>query len=155
MYESIYKVLERIKAQIIREYRSKGLKASGDFERNITIGRQGRYKVVLTLPFYSQFIMKFKGNRGGNKGPVKMGVIEQWIRDKGFPLRDYLTGQFMAKSETNIKKVGFLIRRKIREQGTDIYQNKRQPIDLDRIVDNQLDYAGEEIADRILQQIKL
>ena len=155
MYQSITSLLEEVKQDIINEYYSKKLKASGNFARNITIGRQGRYKVVLSLPSYSQFIMKFKGNRGGTKGKTPEGIIEQWILDKGLSLRDYTTGRFMAKTTANIKKVAFLIRRKIFSQGTDIKQGKRQPIDLDRIVDNRFDYKGEEIAERILQQIKL
>ena len=156
MYQSIIKTLEEVKRDILNEYYSKKLKASGDFERNITIARQGRYKVVMTLPSYSQFIMKFKGSRGGSKGMAgPLGTIEKWIVDKGLRLRDYTTGRFMARNPTNIKKVAFLIRRKIMDPGTDIYTGKRQPIDLDRIVDNRFDYAGEEIADRILQSIKI
>ena len=154
MYQSIISALEEVKRDILNEYNSKKLRASGDFERNITIARQGRYKVVMTLPSYSQYIMKFKGNKGGSKGGGG-GNIEKWITDKGLSLRDYTTGQFMARTQTNIKKVAFLIRRKIMNQGTDIYLGKRQPIDLDRIVDNRFDYKGEEIADRILQSIKL
>ncbi len=155
MYESIITALNRVKQKIIQDYDRKGLRASGHFERNITIGRQGRYKVVMTLPFYSAFITKFKGNRPGvKKAPGKpYEQIKQWIKDKGFPLRDYLTGQFMPKTNTNLNKVAFLISRKINQRGTDIYLRKRQPIDLDEIVDNELDYAGEEIADRILQDI--
>ena len=156
MYQSIISTLEAVKRDILNEYHSKKLKASGDFERNITIARQGRYKVVMTLPSYSQFIMKFKGNRGGSKGMAgPLGTIEKWVKDKGLSLRDYTTGRFMARTDTNIKKVAFLIRRKIMNPGTDIYIGKRQPIDLDRIVDNVFDYKGEEIAERILQQIKL
>lgn len=156
MYQSIISTLEEVKRDILNKYHSKKLKASGDFGRNITIGRQGRYKVVLSLPPYSQYIMKFKGNRGGSKGMAgPLGTIEKWVKDKGFSLRDYTTGRFMAKTQTNIKKVAFLIRRKIMDPGTDIYIGKRQPIDLDRIVDNKFDYKGEELADRILQQIKL
>ena len=156
MYIRITKILNDIKTKVIAEYNQRGLKASGSFANNLTIGRQGRYKVVLTLPFYSQFIMKFKGNKGGSKGNSgPLGVIEQWIRDKGFPLRDYLTGQFMAKTDTNVKKVAFLIKRKIKDQGTDIHMGKRQPIDLDKIINDELDYQGNELADRILQQIKI
>ena len=159
MYESIIKTLTRVKNKIILDYRNKGLKASGDFENGFDIGRQGRYKVVLSIPSYSRYIMKFKGNRvGSKKAPGKATDYEplkQWIKDKGLQLRDLATGRFMAKTETNYRKVAFLISRKINTSGTDIYQGKRQPIDLDAIVDNEFDYAGEEIADRILEQIKV
>ena len=158
MYESIFIMLGRIKKQIIQQYRAKGLKASGSFENNITIGRQGRYKVTLTLPYYSEFIMKFKSNKGGVKPGGRfpnIDAIKQWVKDKGLQLRDYTSGRFVAKTETNYKKAAYLIGRKIQREGTDIYRNKRQPIDLDAIVDDGLDYAGNEIADRILQDFKI
>ena len=158
MYESILKILGSVKTQIISEYNQLGLKASGSFENNISVGRQGRYKVVLTLPFYAEYITKFKSNKGGRgPGPIKdlQDVIGKWIRDKGFPLRDYLSGQFMTKSDANVARVAFLIGRKIKKEGTDIKLGKRKPIDLDAIINERLDYAGNELADRILQQIKL
>jgi len=157
LYTPISQLLERIKKDIIQQYYSKGLKASGSFEKNMTIGRQGRYKTVLTLPNYSQFIMKFKGNTlgRGKGGFPPVAAIEQWIKDKGIPLRDLGSGRFATKTSTKIKQVAYLIGRKIAEKGTDIHLRKRQPIDLDVIVNDQLDYAGEEIADRILQELKL
>jgi hypothetical protein len=155
MYESIVSIMEGIKQDIITQYRTKNIRASGSFERNIRITRI-RNKVVMFLPFYSQFITSFKSNRGGRgPGPIKdwKNIIGQWIKDKGFPLRDYITGQFMSKTQANIDKVAFPIARKIMRKGTDIKLGKRQPIDLDIIINNQLDYRGEELADRILQDI--
>jgi len=159
-YTSIYDTLEDIKQKIIDEYMAKGLKASGDFERNIKIGRQGRYKVVLTLPYYSEFISKFKSNEGGRRptgpeGTPPQAVIEKWIRDKGLSLRDLSTGRFRKRTQTSIKQAAFLIKRKIQVEGTDIYLKKREPIDLDQITDNVFDYKMEEIADRILQELNI
>ena len=154
MYESIISILEGIKADIIADYRNKKIKASGNFERNIKITRI-RSKVVMFLPFYSQFITAFKSNRGG-RGPgawPPFQSIIQWLKDKRLPLRDFLTGRFAPQTETNYKKAAYLISRKIGERGTDIHLGKRQPIDLDRIINDQLDYRGEELADRILQDI--
>ena len=156
-YTSIYDTLEDIKQKIIDEYRAKGLKASGDFERNIKIGRQGRYKVVLTLPYYSEFISKFKSNEGG-RGPggfPPVDAIEKWVKDKGLNLRDLSTGRFTKRTQSTYKQVAFLIGRKIADQGTDIYLKKREPIDLDQITDNVFDYKMEEIADRILQELNI
>ena len=157
MYESIFIILERIKTQMIRQYESKGIKASGSFSRNISISRQGRFKVVLRLPFYAEYITKFKSNRGG-RGPggfPPMDAIVQWIKDKGLQLRDFTTGRFKAKTDTNYRQAAYLIGRKIASQGTDIYKGKRQPIDLDEIINDQLDFAGNEMADRIVQEFKL
>ena len=157
MYQSIIKILEEVKTDIIKQYRGKKIRASGAFERNIKITRI-RSKVVMFIPFYSQFIMSFKSNRGGRGPTGKEGtppqrVIEQWIQDKKLSLRDLGTGRFSTKTQTKIKQVAFLIKRKIQRRGTDIYLGKRQPIDLDIIINDRLDYRGEELADRILQDI--
>jgi hypothetical protein len=161
MYQSIIKILTEVKQDIIQQYRGKRIKASGSFERNIQgPQRQGRYKVVLTLPAYAPFITKFKSNKGGRgptglEGTPPQSVIEKWIVSKGLNLRDYLTGRFMSKTQTNIRKVAFLIKRKIQREGTDIYLNKRQPIDLDEIINNRLDYNGDDLADRILNELNI
>jgi hypothetical protein len=155
MYESIVNILEDIRQDIIDEYEANNLKASGSFERNMRVGRRGR-KFFLSIPYYSQWISLFKGRRPG-RGPGKYpptDAIIQWIKDKGLLLRDAL-GRFVSKSETNYKRSAYLISRKIAEQGTDIYQGKRQPIDIDKIIDNRLDYRGDELADRILEDLKV
>ena len=156
MYQSITRILNEVKREIIQQYKAKNIMASGRFGRNMTVARNGRYKVVLTIPHYSEYIMRFKSNKGGFKGwwPPS-DVLVQWIKDKGLQLRDFSTGRFKAKTETNYKQAAYLIGRKIAEQGTDIYTGKREPIDLDRIINDRLDYAGNELGDRILQQMKL
>ena len=156
-YTSIYDVLEDIKQDIIDEYEQKGLKASGAFERSLNIRRQGRGKVMLSIPPYSQFISKFKSNRGGRKpgGFPPLSIIEQWVKDKGLQIRDITTGRFRRKTPTTTKQVAFLIARKIAEKGTDIHLGKREAIDLDRITDNVFDYKMDEIADRIIQEMKI
>jgi len=155
VYQSIVLILEDIRQDIIDEYEQKGLKASGNFERNMRIGRRPR-KFFLSIPYYSQWIGLFRGRRPG-RPPGKyppQDVIIQWIKDKGLQLRDAL-GRFTSKSETNYKRTAYLISRKIAEKGTDIYQGKREPIDIDKIIDNRLDYRGDELADRILEDIKV
>ena len=155
MYESIVNILEDIRQDIIDEYEAKNIKASGRFERNMRVGRRGR-KFFLSIPYYSQWISLFKGRSPGRppgKYPPTDAII-QWIKDKGLLLRDAL-GRFVSKSETNYKRSAYLISRKIAEQGTDIYQGKRQPIDIDKIIDDRLDYRGDELADRILEDLKV
>ena len=158
MYESILKILAGVKSEMISQYKAKGLKASGKFPTLFKIGRQGRYKVVLTIPYYSQYITKFKSNKGGVKPGGKfpnINALIQWLKDKRLPLRDFKTGQFTARTDKALKQTAFLIGRKIKEKGTDIHLGKRQPIDLDQIINNRLDFAGNELADRILQDIKI
>ena len=157
MYQTITSILEGIKDKMIQQYRANNLRASGNFEKGFSIGRQGRYKVVLTTPPYTQFITKFKSNKGG-RGPGKAPpprILEKWVKDKGIKIRDLASGRFATRTDTAIKQAAYLIGRKIKEEGTDIYLGKRQPIDLDQIINNRLDYKGEELADRILQEIKI
>ena len=157
MYESIVNILEDIKQDIIDEYEQKALKASGSFERNMRVGRRGR-KFFLSIPYYSQWISLFKGRRPGRPpgGDFKkiIPIIVQWMKDKGIQPRDALR-RFLSKSETNYRRSAGAIARKITTEGTDIYQGKRQPIDIDKIIDNRLDYRGDELADRILEDIRV
>ncbi len=158
MYESIISILNAVKSEMIKQYQAKGLKASGKFPDLMTVARQGRFKVVLTLPFYSEFITKFKSNKGGVKPGGRFPNIDnliQWLKDKKLPLRNFKTGQFTARTPEALKRTAFLIGRKIKEKGTDIHLKKRQPIDLDAIINDRLDFAGNELADRILQEIKI
>lgn len=158
MYESIISILNAVKSEMIKQYRAKGLKASGKFPDLMTVARQGRFKVVLTLPFYSEFITKFKSNKGGVKPGGRFPNIDnliQWLKDKKLPLRNFKTGQFVGKTESEYKKAAGRIGAKIKRDGTDIAQGKRQPIDLDAIINDRLDFAGNELADRILQEIKI
>ena len=158
MYESIISILNGVKSEMIKQYRAKGLKASGKFPDLMTVARQGRFKVVLTLPFYSQYITKFKSNKGGVKKGGKFPNIDnliQWLKDKKLPLRDWRTGLFVSKTELEYKKAAVRIGAKIKKDGTDIAQGKRQPIDLEAIINNRFDFKGEELGDRILQMIKV
>lgn len=156
MYNKIVDILEDVRQEVIREYYSKGLKASGNFERETYITRQAR-KVILSFPSYTQFIAKFKSNKGGRR-PGKQpppNIIRKWITDKGLKIRDLVSGQFATRTQTRINQLAYLIGRKIAQKGTDIYIGKRQAIDLDRIVDNKFDYRMEEIADRIFERFKI
>ena len=155
MYVKTVDLLEEIKSKVISEYHQKKLKASGTFEREIKVTRISG-KLVLTLPYYGQFIMAFKSNKGG-RPPGKfppLDAIEQWIKDKKISLRDYVSGRFKKKSDSNLKAAAFLIARSIAESGTRIYKGEADPIDLDEIINNAFDYKGDEIADRIVQDIK-
>jgi hypothetical protein len=156
-YTSIGLVLEDIRQDIIDQYEAKNIKASGAFERNMKVERRARGKFVLSIPYYSRWISLLDGRKPGrapgNYPPTDK--IKQWIKDKGLQLRDFETGQFLSKTETNYSKAAYLISRKIAEQGTDIYKGKRKPIDIDQIIDNRLDYRGDHLADRIMEDIRI
>jgi hypothetical protein len=157
MYQSIFLILEDIKQDIIDQYEQKGIKASGKLERNMKIQRRGRI-VSLTMPYYSQFISIFKGRKPGRPpgGDYKkiIPIIVQWMKDKGIQPRDALR-RFLSKSETNYRRSAGAIAHKITTEGTDIYKGKRQAIDIDQIINNRLDYRGNELADRILEDLRV
>jgi len=64
--------------------------------------------------------------------------IEQWIMNKkSFRIRDYKTGQFLPKTEKNVKAVAFVIARSIARFG---FQNKPKnfvEISIDKIMNNE------------------
>ena len=156
MYESILLILEDLKQDILDQYEQLDIKASGKFEKSMVIGRRGRSQVYLSMAGYSAYFSKLRGTPIGFKGwfPPQEALI-QWIKDKGLQLRDFSTGRFKAKTETNYRQAAYLIGRKIRDEGTDIYQGKREPIDLDAIINDRLDYRMKDLADRILQDLKV
>ena len=154
-YESIFSILEDVRQDIIDQYEQKGIRASGGLDKNSKVIRSGRM-VILRMPYYSQFVSILQGTptgRGPGGFPPQNALIK-WIKDKGLIPRNDL-GQFTKKSESNYKKMAFLIGRKIAEKGTDIYQGKRQAIDIDEIINDRLDYRGNDLADRILQDLRI
>ena len=76
------------------------------------------------------------GASGG--GGVLQPAIEQWIMNKkSFRIRDYKTGQFLPKTEKNVKGVAFVIARSIARFG---FQNKPKnfvEISIDKIMNNE------------------
>ena len=154
LYKSIFLVLEDIRQDMIDQYEQFNIRASGAWERNIKIARKSR-TVMLSMPFYTEFIAIKDGNiqsgKGGNKPPINK--IVEWMKAKGIQPRNPL-GRFMAKTPTNYRRSAFAIATKIQSVGTDKYLGKRPAIDIDKIITNVLDYRGNEIGDRIIQDIK-
>ena len=154
LYESIFTIMEDVRQDIIDEYEGLKIKASGNFEKKMKVGRKGK-KVYLRLPYYSQFISIIDGRNPG-RGPGGMpsiDVIKKWVKDKGLLLRDAL-GRFTTKSDANYTRAAKAIRWKIGKEGTDIHQGKREAIDIDKILNDRLDYALNSLANRILEDLK-
>ena len=153
MYESIFIILEDIRQDILDEYERLRLRASGDFDTKSGVRRHGR-KVILEFPAYGKYIMQDRGEQAGSIGGFPPeNIIIKWMKDKGIQPRDWKTGQFKSKTPHNYRQAAFLIGRKIKEQGTDIYQGKRQPIDLTKIINDKLDYRMDYLGDRILKTL--
>lgn len=77
MDKEIVAVVEQLRKEIFDNYVSKGLVASGDFGRNLTLHEKGD-SVKLTSP--KHVIQMEKGRKAGSFPPVS--AIRQWIKDK-------------------------------------------------------------------------
>ena len=72
------------------------------------------------------------GASGG--GGVFRPAIEQWIMNKkSFRIRDYKTGQFLPKTEKNVKQIAFVIARSIGKFGFQNKPNNFVEISIDKI----------------------
>lgn len=102
--EAIYaKYLERLRLKLIAKYIEMGLKASGDYERELE-GVTEPNKMIMLGAFHSQFMEN--GRDAGGWPPRK--AIEEWIENK-----DGLPAIFREKK----KQFAFLISRKIANEG--------------------------------------
>lgn len=77
MDKEIVAVVEQLRKEIFDNYVSKGLVASGDFGRNLTLHEKGD-SIKLTSP--KHVIQMEKGRKAGSFPPVS--AIRQWIKDK-------------------------------------------------------------------------
>jgi hypothetical protein len=88
-------------------------------------------------------IPKGKGRRPGRFAPVDM--IRQWVASKRIQFRDLRTGRFLDRNKT-----AYLVNKGLKDRGSQVYQNKRAGIDMDRIVNESLDKTLKKFGDEIL-----
>ena len=133
-------VLEETKKNIIQQYETLGLRASGFFANNIQVkGRE------LIIPKYGEYISDNASPKGVKKAPrLGSGIIQEWARQKGVQFRRE-DGTFMSRDST-----AFLISRKIWRDGTDIRQGKRKGIDYEAAVTKALNDNLDNLANDIV-----
>lgn len=103
-----------LKRQILENYQSYGLKASGRFEKNLSeFYEQGKDNVRagLTAPYYSYYLEYGRGKTSPT-GPYQSGrklyeIIEEWINVKGITI----------KQGSTIKQAAYAIAQKIHREG--------------------------------------
>ena len=103
------KGFEPIKRSVIDTYNAKGMKASGNFERELEIKEIENGAVLLSEP-YGEQLEKGRGASSGGSGtdiPLK-DRIKEWVRHKGITADDI--------SEDSLV---YLITRKIHREGWD------------------------------------
>ena len=94
-----------LKAELIKKYDEKGMRASGNWADSLEVNVTGGLTATLLGEKYSEQLEY--GRKSGKQPPSQ--VIEQWIRDKG--IMQKITGKI------SISSLAFLIARKIGREG--------------------------------------
>lgn len=105
--DSFQQEIENLKIDLIKKYNDLGMKASGEWERQLEYFIKYTEKMVLVEYFglnYTEYLTK--GRKGGAFPPIN--AIRKWIDDKGITPKDKISKDSLA----------FLIARKIAQEGT-------------------------------------
>jgi len=96
--------LELLKSELIKEYDSLGMRASGKWADGLEVQASEATGKIIGLDYSQQ--LEF-GRRAGKYPPKE--AIEQWIRDKGLASR--------IEGQISVSTLAFLIARKIAREG--------------------------------------
>lgn len=102
---------EQLRVDMIREYNAKGMKASGQFERELKVEVSEFRASLIGMNYAEQLELGRERTVNGNTGgQTLLEKIKTWIEDKGIrPLEPKMTTSTLA----------FLITRKIHREGWD------------------------------------
>jgi len=109
--ELFEKEVEQLKLDFIKKYNELGMKASGEWERQLEYFIKYVEKNVIVEYFglnYTEYLTK--GRTPGKFPPIN--VIRKWIDDKGITPKDKISKDSLA----------FLIARKIANEGTSYFK---------------------------------
>lgn len=98
-----------IRVDLIREYEAKGMRASGQFARELTVETSPLSATLRGMDYSEQLEFGREPTKGPNRGgPTLIEKIKVWIEDKGIkPLEKKLS----------ISSLAYLIARKIHRDG--------------------------------------
>jgi hypothetical protein len=103
--EEVFKIeFELLKAEMIKEYDSLGMRASGDFATSLEVVTTPTTAKLIGNSYAEQLE---SGRKAGKFPPIK--AIEKWIVDKGIVNN--------IKGKISVSSLAFLIARKISRQG--------------------------------------
>ena len=111
MENSFDKEIEQLKLDLIKKYNDLGMKASGEWERQLEYFVKYTEKLVLVEYLgldYTEYLTK--GRTPGGFPPIN--AIRKWIDDKGITPKDKISKDSLA----------FLIARKIAREGTNYFK---------------------------------
>lgn len=97
----LFNEFDLLRKDLIAAYEAKGMRASGQFERELEIKTSFDSVLLLGMPYGQQLET---GRRSGKFPPIE--AIEQWIEDKGIQAIDI-----------SVSSLAFLIARKIAREG--------------------------------------
>ena len=131
--------LEQVKRDMISEQRRKGITSSGRSIASLNI--KGDTLVGIG---YWEFLFRGKGVK--TFPPAK--AIDDWLKVK--PELQHIfrdeKGRFLDR-----KQIGFLIRRKIAREGTEIFKDPRKGVDIEVIINRHSTELAEGVAEDIAQ----
>lgn len=143
MIEQIVRIVEQARDDILRNYNEMGLRASGEFERQLEIVKEeGRIR-LLAAP-HSWYM---ENGRGAGKAPPRE-VILQWIRDKSLVFEGITDNQ-----------AAYLICRKIAREGITVPNPYNPGGVISNILDadfemNLKEKVGEAIKEIVIKNLK-
>lgn len=109
--DSFEQEIENLKLDLIKKYNDLGMKASGEWEKQLEYFVKITEKIVLVEYWglnYTEYLTK--GRKQGGFPPIN--IIRKWIDDKGITPKDNISKDSLA----------FLIARKISREGTDYFK---------------------------------
>lgn len=125
--EGIQDILERhlknVKAKIERQMAANNRNASGRSVRSLTIDVDG---TTGTLYGARQFLVMERGRKGGKVPRGFVGIIRQWIIDKGIavaPIPSKTNRAILSPEERGIRSMAGAIAHKIMKEGTRLYRD--------------------------------
>jgi len=142
--EMLFEVMDGIRKGIIADLSEKEI---SDSDLDMLVVAEDDEAILVGDAHY--FFILAKGTRrkpeGGRRpGPVSVegqaGLLE-WIRKKQ-----------IGDGDINEKSLLYLIARKLKEHGNDIYMGKRPGLELDKIIDQAREVFKQELRDKYLRQ---
>ncbi len=107
----IEEILQQLKSEVIAQYEAKGLKASGNFARQLQILKKSDNHYQVIAPYY---VYTFEhGRKPGNVPKAFASIIYKWSEDKGITFAN----------EKQRTRFAFALANKISKQGTSQYRN--------------------------------
>ncbi len=125
--EGIQDILERhlknVKAKIERQMAANNRNASGRSVRSLTIDVDG---TTGTLYGARQFLVMERGRKGGKVPRGFVGIIRQWIIDKGIavaPIPSKTNRAILSPEERGFRSFAGAVAHKIMKDGTTLHRN--------------------------------